>query len=99
MAKVNVKNFNSIKVRLKRRYVVISTVLLINFNSIKVRLKHKEELQVLINVLFQFHKGTIKTHMFCVIFSKPMSHFNSIKVRLKLETLNKVLYGGRISIP
>ena len=69
-----------------------------NFNSIKVRLKHDQPLSAYDSVLFQFHKGTIKTHLphkSIVLFR----HFNSIKVRLKhcsgLPTGRAVL----ISIP
>ena len=36
------------------------------------------------NLLFQFHKGAIKTLLFCHILL-ALFHFNSIKVRLKLS--------------
>ena len=53
------------------------------FNSIKVRLKQIPDIVLYHILLFQFHKGTIKT-----LDAKEDNyydkHFNSIKVRLKL---------------
>ena len=54
-------NFNSIKVRLKHYSIVPLTFEQYNFNSIKVRLKQNVLNSFLVIVLFQFHKGTIKT--------------------------------------
>ena len=61
-----------------------------NFNSIKVRLKQKLEMISSYFVLFQFHKGTIKTikYQFC---HNAVQHFNSIKVRLKLAVATGII--------
>ena len=76
-------HFNSIKVRLKLIILQVFYHVLSNFNSIKVRLKPSTRLYKNARLLFQFHKGTIKT----AFNQKPTrysSDFNSIKVRLKL---------------
>ena len=62
-------HFNSIKVRLKLRCLSSRTCSNRHFNSIKVRLKHAEQSIITVIIIFQFHKGTIKTdlshrHMF-----------------------------------
>ena len=55
----------------------------INFNSIKVRLEHMFPSELLTQILFQFHKGTIRTT--CLLSTdKQYGNFNSIKVRLEL---------------
>ena len=55
-----------------------------NFNSIKVQLKRRIALQeVLVELEFQFHKGTIKTEDWQGEAHSRL-HFNSIKVQLKL---------------
>ena len=74
--------FNSIKVRLKR---IIRTHFGSGrryFNSIKVRLKRMMLLLLFAYMLFQFHKGTIKT-VTRLILHDFLMNFNSIKVRLK----------------
>ena len=56
-----------------------------NFNSIKVRLKLLATLLGAgLGLLFQFHKGTIKTSIVITFTVIWISYFNSIKVRLKL---------------
>ena len=52
------------------------------FNSIKVRLKHPFVAEDGAVLEFQFHKGTIKTHLRAVYIGGVLD-FNSIKVRLK----------------
>ena len=62
-------DFNSIKVRLKLTLKNYSEIVKLNFNSIKVRLKHSTRAKHLRSVLiFQFHKGTIKTFVTMKIF-------------------------------
>ena len=60
---------------------------MINFNSIKVRLKLDINPQVNQNLIFQFHKGTIKT-LLMLFLSLRINNFNSIKVRLKLACVS-----------
>ena len=56
----------------------------LNFNSIKVRLEPTDGQTVVNgNVLFQFHKGTIRTLEQVIIYI-TIQDFNSIKVRLEL---------------
>ena len=54
----------------------------IYFNSIKVQLERKKDYQTAVRRIFQFHKGTIRTHFFnkneCIY-----DNFNSIKVQLE----------------
>ena len=54
-----------------------------NFNSIKVRLELIPTKSIERSSTFQFHKGTIRTH---ILFYHPpdVPDFNSIKVRLEL---------------
>ena len=56
---------------------------LIDFNSIKVRLELSFLIADDIVLVFQFHKGTIRTnyHRLIELYS---TYFNSIKVRLEL---------------
>ena len=54
-------NFNSIKVRLKPLFRIITSLPISNFNSIKVRLKLPAQIVKPSTPKFQFHKGTIKT--------------------------------------
>ena len=86
---VEFEDFNSIKVRLKPVARLVSWSKRPNFNSIKVRLKLKIVLLVSVSVIFQFHKGTIKTRA-----KRKVPHwrryFNSIKVRLKLWRFKKL---------
>ena len=55
-----------------------------NFNSIKVQLKQVSINSKGMKLLFQFHKGTIKTS-FRANLDTLERDFNSIKVQLKLE--------------
>ena len=59
--------------------------LLWNFNSIKVRLKRKMKSKNYVSLIFQFHKGTIKTGEGTCKVERSV-HFNSIKVRLKHDS-------------
>ena len=63
------------------------------FNSIKVRLKlNNPSAYNIDSLLFQFHKGTIKTQRH-EIKQMQQSDFNSIKVRLKLSV--EPIYNGK----
>ena len=54
-------NFNSIKVRLEPLNIEKMKKEIKNFNSIKVRLEHEENLNLSGCLVFQFHKGAIRT--------------------------------------
>ena len=54
--------FNSIKVRLELCVHFILCHFRMDFNSIKVRLEHNKLYDRELSELFQFHKGTIRTH-------------------------------------
>ena len=54
-------HFNSIKVQLERIVGRIQMFLFVNFNSIKVQLEHEMSRYYTDFMLFQFHKGTIRT--------------------------------------
>ena len=55
-------NFNSIKVRLELNCSILQSHSVADFNSIKVRLElFKAKARKFIDLLFQFHKGTIRT--------------------------------------
>ncbi len=66
-----------------------------SFNSIKVRLKHPDFRHQISTIMFQFHKGAIKTNRSLAIPSLKYC-FNSIKVRLKhqggIESPKKVMF-------
>ena len=74
--------FNSIKVRLER-LMPLSSSIPRNFNSIKVRLERLSVWRCERSLIFQFHKGTIRT-MATFIVQYSLLYFNSIKVRLEL---------------
>ena len=74
-------NFNSIKVRLNLSGATRGYIRLLDFNSIKVRLNLNLLKFLLLRMIFQFHKGTIKPQT-PRNFSQRHIHFNSIKVRL-----------------
>ena len=57
----NLTNFNSIKVRLELGYWLRPIFSISYFNSIKVRLELGGALGVASSLLFQFHKGAIRT--------------------------------------
>ena len=57
------------------------------FNSIKVRLRLVAVPSTSLIVIFQFHKGSIKT-VEDFVKSMPIVHFNSIKVRLRPDVNN-----------
>ena len=59
---IAVPHFNSIKVRLKRVNDTYQLYICVDFNSIKVRLKRFLSITHTCLILFQFHKGTIKTY-------------------------------------
>ena len=80
-------DFNSIKVRLKPNLLHIVLLVMNNFNSIKVRLKLTFDTREHGIIIFQFHKGTIKTPCVGYLIDHP-DNFNSIKVRLKLNSLH-----------
>ena len=84
-------DFNSIKVRLKLAYSVITVYSSPYFNSIKVRLKRTLRPRKYAERRFQFHKGTIKTETLKHIQKKGFD-FNSIKVRLKLVATIEFYY-------
>ena len=71
---------------------------LAHFNSIKVRLKHALPTSEPKVSIFQFHKGTIKTHM-GITCNPDNLYFNSIKVRLKHIVTLTTEEEERISIP
>ena len=56
------------------------------FNSIKVQLELVEGSRRLFDLLFQFHKGTIRTTI-RLEKSAESKNFNSIKVQLELAPL------------
>ena len=60
----------------------------LHFNSIKVQLKQLILFIVMLLVLFQFHKGTIKTKLLTEILV-IITYFNSIKVQLKQQNLEE----------
>ena len=62
----------------------------LHFNSIKVRLERVILRVILGVILFQFHKGTIRTAK-CKDMTEEELHFNSIKVRLERNNVQAVL--------
>ena len=60
------------------------------FNSIKVRLEPLLYTLYIYVLLFQFHKGTIRTYILVYLFL-PLLNFNSIKVRLEHPWLGNFL--------
>ena len=91
-------HFNSIKVRLKRSLLLRVLYKFRDFNSIKVRLKPITDNFTDVFLVFQFHKGTIKTFQEkrCVAYH---TNFNSIKVRLKRFNAVEAQKHRDISIP
>ena len=59
--KKNDLDFNSIKVRLEQAFLYLAVLFKENFNSIKVRLERWLVTKAHQTLLFQFHKGTIRT--------------------------------------
>ena len=53
------------------------------FNSIKVQLERSAASAKLLQLLFQFHKGTIRTSLPFYRHSRIFRYFNSIKVQLE----------------
>ena len=76
-------NFNSIKVRLERAVQPRTLVGDGDFNSIKVRLERSQPITDCPDIIFQFHKGAIRTGV-PVPRRADFNDFNSIKVRLEL---------------
>ena len=58
----------------------------IGFNSIKVQLEHPDTRQKIDTMLFQFHKGSIRTTKKGDVLCR-ITRFNSIKVQLELTSL------------
>ena len=81
---VSVWDFNSIKVRLEQILCLTGLPSLLHFNSIKVRLEHLFISPFQHTLIFQFHKGTIRTLGVFLVSIHSLSYFNSIKVRLEL---------------
>ena len=55
---------------------------LTHFNSIKVQLEPEKKQAIIHQLVFQFHKGTIRT-LFELEYTKDDNNFNSIKVQLE----------------
>ena len=55
---------------------MILLILILNFNSIKVQLKPYQQHKGLIDKLFQFHKGTIKT---------PVDAFQHVRIKFQFH--------------
>ena len=81
---IELNNFNSIKVRLEPTSFSCEAREAYNFNSIKVRLEHGGGNHCFGRLLFQFHKGTIRTLLEIADAAQMPFYFNSIKVRLEL---------------
>ena len=90
--------FNSIKVRLKPYASLSKVIVPFDFNSIKVRLKQQPDCCAECPLVFQFHKGTIKTKTtdtgLCKV-TKFQFHKGTIKT-LSYSWFYKLLH---ISIP
>ena len=70
--------------RLEQSFEYETALLHADFNSIKVRLELGVIAVLMYVVLFQFHKGAIRT-MICNVIILILCYFNSIKVRLELR--------------
>ena len=57
-------DFNSIKVRLEHAVGFAFLPCIINFNSIKVRLEQQARAVDVVMLIFQFHKGAIRTFLY-----------------------------------
>ena len=97
LAKV-ILHFNSIKVRLEPDEGNAICIFLFDFNSIKVRLERMLLSVFVIWLIFQFHKGAIRTPIRIQHDTLPFN-FNSIKVRLELEACGATTKPTAISIP
>ena len=76
--------FNSIKVQLELFRKQVFLILCLSFNSIKVQLERAfGTLSNILQLLFQFHKGSIRTLMFWNRIVFCVVSFNSIKVQLE----------------
>ena len=69
-------NFNSIKVRLELTLPFMPCTIMLNFNSIKVRLEPSFRHKNTTCLLFQFHKGAIRTIR--ILVSRAPDEFISI---------------------
>ena len=94
-----VSDFNSIKVRLEHKFPQRSFHSILYFNSIKVRLEQVLLSKEVGGVLFQFHKGAIRTIVNSPNLSLFPLYFNSIKVRLEHASTSNILQRCSISIP
>ena len=90
--------FNSIKVRLEPKSIIQAAKTMLYFNSIKVRLEQQISSIFLLLLVFQFHKGTIRTTI-CSWQWWNFRHFNSIKVRLEPTRHDGTRRSTSISIP
>ena len=75
-------NFNSIKVQLELFPLPLMQRYDFYFNSIKVQLERKFTATTYGMIIFQFHKGTIRTQ-YAVNINTLACNFNSIKVQLE----------------
>ena len=76
------ENFNSIKVRLEQAKGRLILLAKHDFNSIKVRLEPNRLSSELKNILFQFHKGTIRTQdAFVDYYNVPAFQFHKGTIR------------------
>ena len=92
--RLDIADFNSIKVRLELVGDTAFRSFISYFNSIKVRLEHNEEMADMhLCLIFQFHKGTIRTQTL-MWFSVWSIDFNSIKVRLEPSILGRGWWFG-----
>ena len=63
--------------------LLLTIIMFLNFNSIKVRLELLMGDNTTAALIFQFHKGTIRTQLSRLRNLLQRSNFNSIKVRLE----------------
>ena len=90
--------FNSIKVQLKLATLDSSMMSLRYFNSIKVQLKLEQLGPECHHILFQFHKGTIKTY-YSQDGTTPQSVFQFHKGTIKTCLVSRKGIHSSISIP
>ena len=84
-------NFNSIKVRLELDHAALELSHDEYFNSIKVRLEREMGIGISNDLLFQFHKGAIRTLRLATKLTECYN-FNSIKVRLERKKAYKYFF-------
>ena len=74
----------------------LKLLLMSYFNSIKVQLELKFTAKTYGVVIFQFHKGTIRT-IILLLYYLVLSNFNSIKVQLELAITPCLLSVGNFN--